>query len=203
MKIVATFMIGMTLFFSGCNETSHQKATLLGQKQGVNPNSIAIQSAQKAQDRQNQLEIAKIQADAQVQMAKIQSQSQLQAVELQTKTQEKVAQIDATTKVQTAQMQIATKKESMKYTLYIAIAVIILLIIALILYYLNAKKKAELQKQLLEERLRHEEKLKARELEEQRVHKLLELIGDGKLPKQVEEEVIHAISTPKNKLIEG
>jgi predicted Holliday junction resolvase-like endonuclease len=87
----------------------------------------------------------------------------------------------------------------MQYTVYIVIVIVLLVIAILILLYLNSKKNRELKKQMHDEKLRHEQFLKEKELEEQRVHKLLELVATGKVAKNVEKEVILSIAKPKTK----
>ena len=191
--------------FSGCGESTHsKKVSLLGaDTTGVNPNSLAYLSADKNEERKNRLELSKIEADAKVEIAKIQTQGQLNIAKLNAQTQQEIAKFDARTKITTSTLDASTKKETMQYTVYIVIAVVILLIIALFLLYQNSKRNRELKKELQEEKLRHEKALHEKELEEKRLHKVLDLVAAGKMPSTIEEEVILSISTPRNRLIDS
>jgi len=204
--IRAIIFMFLAILFLGCGGNSTPKrVTLMGQeieqKQGVNPHSLAYESADKALDRNNKIKLSKIEAEAKIEIEKIKSQSQLNIAKINAETKKTIAQTDYKAKVETTQIDAATHKESMQYTVYIVIAIVIVVIIALILLYLNGKKNRELKKKMHEEKLRHEQFLKEKELEEQRVHKLLELIAAGKVAKNVEKEVILSISNTKPKYI--
>jgi len=204
MKLLYKFVL-LLLFISfiGCNEgTSNRKISLMGEDNTkVNPNSLAYVSIEKNEDRKNKIEVSKIQANAKIEIAKIHSQNQLHIAEVNAQTQQEIAKSDSITKITTSKLDATTKKESMQYIVYIVIAVVIFLIIALVLLYLNSKKNRELTKKLQEEKLKHEQILRLKELEEQRLHKILDLVAAGKLPSSIEEEVILSISTSKDKII--
>jgi Flp pilus assembly protein TadB len=202
MRYLLSFVIGTLFILTGCQEstTNHSKIHLLNSptpKEGVNPNSLAYVSADKALERQNKVELSKIEAKAKIEIEKIKSQNQLHIAKINAEAQKSIAHTDYKAKVETSQIDASTHKESMQYAVYIVIAVIVLLIVALFIYYQNNKKNRELEKQLHDEQLRHEQFLKEKELEEQRVHKLLELIASGKVAKNVEKEVILSIAKPK------
>jgi len=206
---VVIFMF-MALVFLGCGESSTTKSqkniSLLGvepieKKPGVNPHSLAYESADKALDRTNKLEVSKIEANAKIEIEKIKSKNQLNIAKIDAETKKTIAQTDYKAKIHTSEIDARTYKENMRYVVYIVIAVVVLIMIAFILMYLNSRKNRELQKHLHEEKLKHEQFLKEKELEEQRVHKLLELIASGKVAKNVEKEVILSISSTKPKYI--
>ena len=199
------FLLFTISLFSGCGENTHsKKVSLLGaDTTSVNPNSLAYLSADKNEERKNRLELSKIEADAKVQIAKIQTEGELKIAKVNAQTQQEIAKSDSRTKITTSTLDASTKKETMQYTVYIVIAVILLLIIALFLLYQNSKRNRELKKQLQEEKLRHEKALHEKELEEKRLHKVLDLVAAGKMPSNIEEEVILSISTPKNRLIDS
>lgn len=207
-----TFLLVTSIFFlSGCQSNSHQQEQrgsfkLLYQqdKKQFNPNSLIVKNTEKQKDRKTQLEVAQIEAKARLEAEKIRSQNQLQIAQIQADNNNKIAQIDSKTKIETTKIETKAQKENMKYFIYLGIALVILLIVALIVFYLNSKKKRELEQQMHLERLRHEEILKDRELEERRLHKMLELLGEGKLPEHIEKEVVAALTiTPEssNKVI--
>ncbi len=206
MKYIYAFVVLLVVAaFSGCGESKHsEKISLLGaDTTGVNPNSLAYLSADKNEERKNKLELSKIEADAKVKIAQIQTQGQLSIAKLNAQTQQEIAKTDSATKITTSQLDASTKKETMQYTVYIVIAVVLFLIIALFLLYQNSKRNRELKKQLQEEKLRHEKALHEKELEEKRLHKVLDLVAAGKMPATIEEEVILSISTPRNRLIDS
>ncbi|NPA65876.1 MAG: hypothetical protein GXO11_03240 [Epsilonproteobacteria bacterium] len=187
------------LFFSGCQEgTQHTNSSLKllhQEKRQFNPNNMIAKNTEKYKDRKTQLEVAKIDANARIESEKIRSHNQMQIAKIQAENNNKIAQIDSKTKIETTKIEVEAQKENAKYFIYLGIALIILFLIALILFYLNSKRKRELQQQIHLERLRHEEILKDRELEERRLHKMLELLGEGKLPEHVEKDVVAVLTS--------
>ena len=204
MKFRYLFVLFFTfLIFSGCGGSKHsEKISLLGvDTTHVNPNNLAYRSADKNEERKNKIELSKIEADAKVKIATIQTQGELNIAKINAQTEQEVIKAKSATKITTSKLDASTKKETMQYTVYIVIAVILFLIVALFILYQNSKKNRELKKELHEEKLRHEKALHEKELEEKRLHKVLDLIAAGKMPSSIEEEVILSISTPKNKII--
>ncbi len=205
MKLLLITMI--TIFFiSGCGEYSSSSKERIGtlnnfHKAGVNPNSLAYRSAhnseQKNKDRENKIQISKIDSSAKIEIAKIRSQNQLLIAKVNAGAKTDVAKTDSTTKIQTTKINSISKKESIQNTLYITIAIIIAVVIALILLYFNNKRNRELQLKLQNDRLAHELLLKEREHDEQRLHKLLELAGSGKITQEMQEDIILTLTKPK------
>ena len=190
--------------FNGCGDENRksQRITLLGaDTTRINPNGLAYISADKVAERKNKIELSKIEADAKVKIAKIQTQGQLSIAQVNAKTQQEIAKSNSIAKITASKVDANTKKETMQYTVYIVIAIVLLLMIAVFLLYQNSKKNRELKKELEEEKLRHEKALLEKELEEKRLHKILDLVAAGKMPATIEEEVILAISKPKDKFI--
>jgi len=202
-KIKAVFIVALLLFLVGCGEESKkEKISLLhSDTTKVNPNSLAYRSMSEAQERKNRLEISKIEADAKIKIAQIESQQKLQVAKIDAQTKKEIAKTNSLTQLQSSELDAKTKKESMRYMVYIALIIVLFLIVVAILLYLNSKKNRELQKKIHEEKLRHEQALKEKELEEQRLHKILDLAANGKLPSSIQEEVILSISSPKNRNI--
>jgi len=200
-KLIAAVLFALLFGLVGCGESSNHnsKITLMGTPQttGVNPNSLAYQSADKVLERKNKIELSKIEADAKIKIEEIRSKNQLHIAKINAEAQKSIAETDLKGKVKSSEIDAKARKESMEYTVYIVLAVVLVVLIALILLYLNGKKNRELKKQLHDEQLRHEQFLKEKELEEQRVHKLLELVATGKVAKAVEKEVILSIAKPK------
>ncbi len=204
MKFLYLFAF-LILSFSlvGCNESNrHQKIKLLGEDMiKVNPNSMAYIAKDKEKERQNKVALTKIETDAKIKIAKIDSENQLSIAKLNADVKKKIAESDATLKMQTTRLELKTKEKGMQYMVYLVIGVIIFLIAVLILLYLNSKKNRELQKKIHEEKLKHEQFLREKELEEQRFHKIIDLVATGKLPEAIEKEVILSISHVKSNII--
>ncbi len=203
MKIGVLIFITIATMFVGCGgaTSTQHNIHLLGEKKvdttTVNPNSIAVKSAKEALERNNKLEQAKVEAQAKIEIARIESQNKLSIARIDADTKKTIAKTDYQAQIETSKIDAQTYKENMEYIVYIIFAVVALVVIILIVFYLNSKKNRELQKKMHEEKLKHEQFLKEKELEEQRVHKLLELIATGKVAKNVEKEVILSISNPK------
>jgi len=195
---VAVVTLFAFLFVACSSEHEAKKIQLLGEdkkvKSGLNPNALAVKVSEA---HKNKVELSKIEANTKIELEKIRSQNELTIAKINAETQKEIVKEESRAKVKSSELEVAVKKESAKYSVYIAVAVIILLMLALYLLYLNAKKNRELKRQLHEEKLRHEQFLKEKELEEQRLHKLIELAADGKLPKNIESEVILSLSSPK------
>jgi len=170
-------------------------------KDGVNPNSLAYRSANDNQERKNRLEISKIDSNTKIKIAEIQSENQLKIAKLNVEAKKSIAATDSSTKIQTTKIDALTKKDDIKYSLYIAMAIILVIIIALFLLYLNNKKNRELKDKIHRENLEHEQRLKEREYNEKRLHKMLELVENGKLSPDMQEEVISALTKPNQNLI--
>nr|WP_321268131.1 hypothetical protein [uncultured Sulfurimonas sp.] len=205
MKILI-FSILIILFTTGCQESSSKKNNISlmdGYRDGVNPNSVAYKNADKQKDRQNKVDIAKIDSDAKIEIAKIQSQNQVLIAKVNADAKKEVAQTESTTKVKTSEIDAITKKDDIQTNLYITIAIIIAVLIAMLLLYLNNKRSSALKEKLHNDKLKHEQLLKEREFEEQRLHKMLDLVKEGKLPSNMQEEIILSLTKSKTNLIES
>jgi len=195
----------LNFVLSGCGDShEYKKIKLLGDDvTKVNPNAMAYLSGDKEKERQNRVALSKIEADTKIKIAQIDSKNQLTIAKLDADVKKKIAASDAATKIQTTQLELKIKEQNQRYVVYIAIVVILLLIIALVLLYFNSKKNREFKRQLQEEKLKHEQFLREKELEEQRFHKIMDLAAAGKLPKSIEEDIVLSISQSKNKLIDN
>jgi ABC-type multidrug transport system fused ATPase/permease subunit len=198
MRLIGSVLI-VSFLFLGCQEGSNHHASLLGdQKKNDTKNVLRYKNEQRAKELQNKLEISKIEAQTKIEVAKVQSQNQLKIAQVKAVTDKDIAKYDYEAKVKTSEIDARTTKETMRYMVYIAGGFFIVFLIWLFFHYLSTKRKRELERQMHEQRLRHEQFLKERELEEQRVHKLLDLLGDGKIPENMQKEVIQKIA-PSNK----
>jgi len=164
---------------------------------------IYDKSLENEKDRQNSVELSNINAKTKIEIAKIQAENQVLIAQLQAKTSKEVADTDAKTKITTAQIDSTVKTEGIKSTTYIVIAIITVIILALILFYLSSKKSRELKAKLHKEEMDKDILIHERELTEKRLHKMLELVGEGKLSTDMEQEVIKSLTTtPTNKILE-
>lgn len=195
MKIAVFSFLIVAFSFLGCQSNSHEKVRLMGEQSKAYPYN---QLKENEKNRQNEVAISNIDAKTKIEIAKIEAKNKALVAELQAKTSKEVAKTDATTKITTAQINSSVKKDSIKSTTYIAIAIILLLIIALILLYFNSKKNRELQAKLNKEQIDKDILIHEKELTEQRFHKILDLVGEGKLSPDVEQEVLKSLTNPAN-----
>jgi flagellar biosynthesis/type III secretory pathway M-ring protein FliF/YscJ len=182
---VIVFLVSV-LTFLGCQES--KKPYVMGEK---NPNSLILKAQENAKQRENLIELKKLETQANVEIAKIQSAKDIE-----------VAQIDSKTKQNVALTTSSVTKEQTKTNFYIAIALGVVLLIALLLWYLNNKKSRELQAKMHEQKLQNEAMLKVQEMENDRINKLLELYEKGVLPEELQEDLIQTAIGSTKKTIE-
>jgi len=211
MKLFLLSLIFLT-FLTGCQNNdskaypymSRQSGTIdLVHEKGVNPNSLAYKANDKAKDRENKIELSKIDAQTKIKLEKIKSENSLKIAQLNAQTKKEIAKGDTLTRLETSKLDILKQKESDKMNLYITLATLLVVLIALYLFYLNNKNKRKLEDKINQERLRHERELKEREHQEQRLHKMIDLAVDGKLPPEMQNEIILSISNNSTKAIEA
>jgi Flp pilus assembly protein TadB len=203
MKLFYIFLIPILFLVLGCQEQNN-KPKLLHKNDvtKVNPNSLYHLSKDKALERQNKLEIAKIQAQAKVETEKIKAQKDIEVAKVTTQAQKEITTKTATTNLEMSKIEAQTKEKQSQVSLYIAILFVLVILLALFLWYKHKKKTLEIKEKLEAQRLEHQKALKEREFQEQRIHKVLELAADGKLPKEVQKDVIASITKTTNPTIE-
>lgn len=198
------FSLFIIFSFTSCQDSSKDKVSLMnGYKDGVNPNSLAYKSANSQKNRENKIELSKIDSKTKIEIAKIKSGNQLLIAKVNATAKKDVAITDSSTKIQTSKIDALTKKDDIETNLYIAIAFIIAILLALFLLYFNNKKSRELKAKLHKEDLEHEQRLKEQEYNEKRLHKMLDLVGEGKLSTEMEQEIIISLTKPDHNLIES
>jgi len=195
MRVAILGILILSFIFGGCQENRQEKThlNLMGAKKSSYTYNQAIENEK---NRENQMKISAIDLKTKVEIAKIEAKNKALIAKLEAITSKEVAKTDATTKIQTAVINSSVRKENNKNSTYIAIAIIILLIIALFIFYFNGKKNRELKSKLNQEQIEKDILIHERELTEKRFHKILELVGEGKLSKKVEQDVIKALTTP-------
>jgi uncharacterized protein YneF (UPF0154 family) len=188
------------LFLSACQETNKSKPYLMNIK-GVNPNSLAYVTQDKALDRQNKIEMAKIAANSKIEVAKVESKKAVAIAKIDSTTQKDVTQQASKTTLAISKMDTQTKDKQSIINLYIAISVILTLLVGMFLWYRHKKKSLEIKERLEENRLRHELIIKEKELQEQRIQKVLDLAISGQLPQELQKDFISALTQDNSKLI--
>jgi len=170
---------------------------------GVNPNSLAYVSQDKALERQNKIEMAKIAANSKIEVAKVESNKAVAIAKIDSATKKDVTEQTSKTTLEISKMDRQTKDKQSMINLYIAIGVIIALLLGMFLWYRHKKKSLEIKAKLEENRLKHELEIKEKELQEQRIQKVLDLAISGQLPQDLQKDFISALTKPNNKLIES
>ena len=194
----------LVVLFSSCEENKNSRPYLMSeQKSGVNPNSLAYQTQDKALDRKNRIEMAEIEAKSKVEVAKIESQKAVQIATIDSVTKKDVSKETAGATVEISKVDAQTKEKQSLINLYIAIGVIFAALIAMFLWYSSKKKSLEVKARLEENRLRHEFAMKEKELQEQRIQKVLELAISGQLPPEIQKDFIKSLTNQESKLIES
>ena len=180
----------LTFTFTACQEGNHTRdITLLNATKEQNK-ELQNKLKEKELERKNKLELQKLNAQTKIEIAKIESTSKLEIAKIDSQTKKDVANTDATTTIEKSKIESLTKKEDITYKLYITLAVIFVVLIALVLLYFNNKRNRELKNKLHKEQLEHELRVREREHEEQRLQKMLDLVGEGKLAPHLQEQVV-------------
>jgi uncharacterized membrane protein YciS (DUF1049 family) len=205
-KSINLSIVVLTLMLlSGCQEGKNSKPYLkngyIGA--GVNPNSAAFKSKENNLDRENKIKMAEIEANSKIEIAKIESMKALNVAKIDSEAKKDIAQKTATVTLETTKLDTQTKEHQSMITLYIAVGFLLALIIAVILWFRYKRQALELQTKLEEQRLKQELEIKDKELQEQRIQKVLDLAISGQLPQEMQQEVINSLTKPETKVIES
>ena len=190
------------LLFSACQKTNKSKPYIMN-ADGINPNSLVYVSKDKALDRQNKLEMAKIVAHSKIEVAKVESKKAVAIAKIDSGTKKDITKQTSKTTLEISKMDTKTKEKQSMISLYIAIGIIFVLIIGIYLWYKHKKKSLEVKAKLEENRLKHEMMIKEKELQEQRIQKVLDLAISGQLPQELQKDFISALTHKENHLIES
>jgi uncharacterized lipoprotein YehR (DUF1307 family) len=194
----------LVVLFTACEESKNSKPYLMnGGKNATNPNSLAYQTQDKALDRKNRIEMAEIEAKTKLEVAKIDSRKAVEIATIDSFTKKDVAKQTTGATVEISKVDAQTKDKQSLMNLYIAIGVIFAALIAMLLLYTSKKKSLEIKARLEENRLRHEFAMREKELQEQRIQKVLDLAISGKLPPDIQKEFISSLTNQDRKLIES
>ncbi len=205
-KSINLSIVVLTLMLlSGCQEGHNSKPYLkngyIGA--GVNPNSAAFKAKDNALERENKIKMAEIEANSKIEIAKIESMKALNVAKIDSEAKKEIAQKTATVTLETTKLDTQTKEHQSMITLYIAVGFLVALLIAIILWFRYKRKALEFQTKLEEQRLKQELEMKDKELQEQRIQKVLDLAISGQLPQEMQEEVISSLTKPQTKVIES
>jgi len=203
--ILKLILLTLIIFsFSACQETSNTRPYMLnGKKAGVNPNSMAYLTEDKALDRNNRIKMAEIQANSQVAVAKVELNKAVKVAKINSDTTKDVTKQTAVTTLAVTELDKKIKEQQIMANLYIYIATLVAIVIGFLLWYRHKKKSLDFKIKLEENRLNHELELKDKELKEQRIQKILDLAISGQLPAEIQQEVIYSLTRPESKLIES
>jgi len=210
MKFSLYFIV--LLLLSGCQNNNNKSPitpdkTLMYQK-GINPNSLAIKSQDRAFERQTQLEISKINASTQIEVAKIHSNKDVEVSKIETtvqkdiatediKAKKEIAKENAVNSIEISKIEAQSKAYEEKMTLYMVIVFAFIVLIGIVLWYLQKRKDAITLAEHEKERLKQELIIKERELQEQKILKIMDLAIHGQLPQDLQKNLIDSITQPK------
>jgi len=206
MKKIINISIVLVTFFalSACQESNGSKPYLKnGYIGGTNPNSVAFKAKDNALERENKVKMAEIQANSKIEIAKIESTKAVAVAKIDSEAKKDIAQQTATTTLAVTKLDTQTKEQESMINLYIAIGFLIALLVAIILWFRHKSQTLEVKTKLEENRLKHELEIKDKELQEQRIQKVLELAISGQLPQEMQKEVINSLTQPEIKVIEA
>ncbi len=210
MKIFVPFLA--LILFVGCQNNNNTRTlpahSQLDYKQGVNPNSLASKAQDRAFERQTEIEISKINAKTQLEVAKINSQKELEVSKIETGAQKEIAKEDIRVKkeiaikqvdnsIEISKIQAQAKAHEEKINLYIALVFAFIVLIGIILWYLQRRKNIIIQAEHESARLKQELLVKERELQEQKVLKIMDMAIHGQLPQNLQKDLIDSITHPK------
>jgi len=197
----------MIVILNACQDSNSSRPYIINKKIGVNPNSLAYKTQDKALDRKNKIQMAQIVANSQLEVAKIESVKAVKIAKIKSQTQKDITKQTASSNIEISKIDSKTKDKESMITLYIALGFLLSLTIGFILWYSHKKKVLEIQVKLEEKRLQHALAIKEKELQETRIQKVLELAISGELPPEIQKDFIHSLTyqdqTNKTKLIES
>ncbi len=142
------------------------------------------------------IKMKELETKAKIEIAKINSKSQVEVTKLKTTASTTVAQTDANARITTTKIDAQALKEKTKITMYTAGAFIVVLIIGFIFLFLNSKKNRELKQMLHAQDM----EFKHKELEEKRVHKMLDLIANDKVGPELQKEILLSMTKQKESI---
>lgn len=202
-----TLFLVMIIILNACQDTKSSRPYLMNKKVGVNPNSLAYETQDKALDRKNKIEMAQIAANSKLEVAKIESIKAVEIAKINSQTQKDVTKQTVSSNLEMSKIDSKTKDKESMITLYIALGFLLSLTIGFILWYSHKKKTLEIKAKLEEKRLQYELTIREKELQETRIQKVLELAISGQLPPEMQKDFIHSLTyqdqTNKTKLIES
>ena len=197
-------IITTLLALTACQETKNSKPHIMNSYiGGTNPNSVAFKAKDNALERENRVKMAEIKANSQIALANIESTKAVSVAKIDNETKKDIATKTATTTLAVTKLDTKTKENQSMINLYIALGFLLALVVAIVLWFMHKKKTLELKAKLEENRLKHELEIKEKELQEQRVQKVLDLAISGQLSPEIQKDIIYSITQNSSKLIES
>ena len=202
---LSILVVVITLFTAcqGNNSTNNRSLITYGQKNGVNPNSLAYRSHDKVLDRQNKIDMAQIEANSKLEVAKIESKKAVEIAKIDSVTKKDVSKQEAQKSIEISKIDSLTRDKENMIKLYIAIGAIIVAFIGIFVWFHHKRKSLELQMKVEDNRLKHQLMIKEKELQEERIQKVLDLAISGKLPPELQKDFIASLTHQNSKLIES
>jgi hypothetical protein len=193
------------LSFNACQDSNSSKPYLKGAyiANGVNANSAEFKAKESALERENRVKMAEIQANSKIEIAKIESVKAQEVAKIDSDVKKDIAEKTAKTTLEVTKLDKQTKEHQSMINLYIAIGFLLALVIGIILWFRHKRQALEFQTKIEENRLKHELEIKEKELQEQRIQKVLDLAISGHLPQEMQKEVISSLTHSKAKEIES
>ncbi len=191
---IIIFCATLLMFIVGCkNSLEHNNGAYVEYK---NKDTF------KKQSESNSVKLAKINANTKIDIAQIQSANSIKLATLKTKSMQRLANIKANTSIKTATINVMRAKQEMKLKTYLFMGITLIILVVLYIYYLINQRNRELRAKMHEDKLKQEIELKEREYFEQRLHKMIDLAADGKLPADMQQEIIHLLQYKNQKLLD-
>ena len=189
-KIFFLISTVLSIVFFGCYD-SDQQIQLLDKKY---QNTTKIDSKTKpiSDPSDLKIQVSNIEAKNKLDIAKIQAQSSLDIEKLKSSTTKELATREVDLKLKDTQLFI-----------YLSIIVGIIVLIAIVLLYQNAKRNRELKLKLQEIELKEKKEIADREMEEKRLQMMINLVSKNKLPKHMQEELVSLMGKKSNLVIES
>jgi len=205
MRVLLRFVFSVftLLFLTACQESQTSKPYVMnGQHVKSRTNSVAFKTKDHALNRKNKIQMAEIEANTKLEVAKLELTKAVQIAKINSETKKVVAKEATVTSIEVSKIDSTTRDKESMINLYMTLGVVVTFIIMMFIWFTHKKKSLELQAKIEKNRLRHEFAMKEKELQEKRMHKVLDLAISGQLPQELQQDFIKSISQNDTKIIE-
>jgi hypothetical protein len=220
MQVLQSIFIAVfVLTFTACNQEQTKSVKMVNDPYHQVPTGYTTDApklkAARGESREAELELAKMKKEEKLELAKIEAQTQAELKRIEAESQkaqalaQKEAQIyEQNTKKEISTTQYRTEKEIADstqettlltqerdiylYRIMIAVATLIV-IIALLVFYLMHRKNKAVELKLQEDKMKHEEFMQASSQYHEKTSKMLEIIADESTDKQLKKELVRIL----------